>query len=39
MRRMTDFERKLCYMVEHNSLLFLEEGVKKFFGRKVADTK
>jgi len=29
MRRMTDFERKLYNKVEHNSLLFLEEGVKK----------
>ena len=26
---MTDFERELYHAVEHNSLLFLEEGVKK----------
>lgn len=32
MRRMTDFERTLHHTVEHNSLLFLEEGVKWLIG-------
>ena len=32
MRRMTDFERTLHHTVEHNSLLFLEEGVKRLIG-------
>ncbi len=29
MRRMTDFEKLLYKTVEHNSLLFLEDGVKR----------
>ena len=32
MRRMTDFERTLHQTVEHNSLLFLEEGVQRLIG-------
>lgn len=33
MRRMTDLERTLHHTVEHNSLLFLEEGVKEIDGQ------
>lgn len=29
MSRMNDFERKLYYTVVHNSLLFLEDGLKR----------
>lgn len=29
MRRMNDFERKLYHTVVHNSLLFLEDGLKR----------
>ncbi len=32
MRRMTDFERTLHQTVEHNSRLFLEEGVQRLIG-------
>ena len=41
MRRMTDFERLLYQKVEHNSLLFLEDGVKSLItdGQKgITDT-
>lgn len=38
MRRMTDFERNLYHTVVHNSLLFLEEGVKSLLdGGKKSD--